>query len=181
VKPVSDNNREAQLLESFLNGDEHAFSSIYTMYVDELFAYGINLGFHRDILKDAIQDIFCKLYFDKKNLRTVRNLKYYLFSIYRNRLVDIYRATKDTTDIDSYEMSFTVKSTILDVMIGEEEKKVVRNQIDLLLERLTSRQREAVYLRFIEELEYEEIGNLLNMTPPAVRKLISRAIKRMRE
>ena len=50
-----------------------------------------------------------------------------------------------------------------------------------MLEILTDKQKEAVYLRFIQELEYEEVANLLDMTAPAVRKLISRAIKRMRD
>lgn len=168
-------------IESFLSGNDDAFSALYIKYVDELFAYGIGLGFDRDTLKDAIQDVFYKLYFEKKTLKKVVRLKFYLLKSLKNRLFDLYRSTVETTSISLHEASFPVKSTILDHIVGEEERKDIQNHIDQLLSKVTDRQREAIYLRFMQELEYEEIGELLEMTPPAVRKLVSRAIKRMRE
>lgn len=65
-------------------------------------------------------------------------------------------------------------------MIAEEERTAIERQIQQYLNLLTGRQREAVYLRFIEEMEYEEIAEVLDMTAPAVRKLICRAIARIR-
>lgn len=41
--------------------------------------YGRSLGFEKEVLKDAIQDVFVKLYLNRRNLSEVRNLKYYLF------------------------------------------------------------------------------------------------------
>ena len=174
-----------RLLESFLAGNDDAFSSIYKKYVDELFAYGTGLCFERETLKDAIQDIFCKLYFDKKGLRNVKQLKHYLFIMLRNRLIDIHRTSMNLNLTDfhqsKYEMTFSIKSTILDDIIGEEERNNIQQRIDTLLNKLTDRQREAVYLRFIHEMKYEEIAVLLNMTLPAVRKLVARAMKSMRD
>lgn len=172
---------DIELLNSFLGGNDEAFSVIYRRYVDELFAYGVGLGFDRDTLKDVIQDVFYKLYENRKKLKNIKQLRAYLYSMLRNRLFDIYRASAETNDISRYEMCFFTKSTVLDEMIGEEEKLAVQAHIDTLMRRLTNRQREAVYLRFVEEMEYEEIAGLLQMTAPAVRKLISRSIKRMRE
>lgn len=172
---------DIEYIKSFLGGNDDAFSILYTKYVDELFAYGIGLGFDREALKDAIQDIFYKLYFEKKTLKKVARLKFYLFRSLKNRLFDLHRSTVEQTSISHYETSFPVKSTILDHIIGEEERKDVQNHINELLDKITDRQREAIYLRFMQELEYEEVGELMGMTPPAVRKLVSRAIKRMRE
>jgi RNA polymerase sigma factor (sigma-70 family) len=171
------------LLHSFLAGNDLAFSSIYNRYVDELFGYGTGLGFDRETLKDAIQDVFYVFYVRKHQLSDVRNLKYYLFRMLKNRLLDIYRSTAACSPEtpSPEEMEFTVKTTILDEMIAEEEKNVLQGRVDALLNMLTNRQREAVYLRFMQELEYEEIGRLLEMTPQAVRKLVFRAIKRLRE
>ncbi|GAB6120048.1 RNA polymerase sigma factor [Dysgonomonas termitidis] len=172
---------DIKYIKSFLSGDDKAFSFMYTKYVDELLAYGISLGFDRETLKDIIQDVFYKLYFDKKILKNVIRLKFYLFKIFKNKLFDLHRSSVKTTAISYFEMSFSIKSTILDFLIGEEERKDIENHIDRLLNKITDRQRDAIYLRFIQEMEYEEIGELLDMTAPAVRKLVSRAIKRMRE
>lgn len=169
------------LLESFLKGNDKAFSSIYNKYIDELFGYGLGLGFERETLKDAIQDTFFKLYLNKKQLQNVLQLKYYLFSILRNRLLDIYRATCKENRMDFIELPFVLEASILDTIIEQEERESLERRINLLFTVLTDRQKEAVYLRFIQEMEYEEIANLLGMTAPAVRKLISRAIGRMRE
>jgi len=51
----------------------------------------------------------------------------------------------------------------LDSLIEEEERFELSQKIKLLLEQLTFRQREAVCLRYIYNMEYEEIADLLNM------------------
>jgi RNA polymerase sigma factor (sigma-70 family) len=99
----------------------------------------------------------------------------------KNRLLDIQKNTIETSNIDHYEVNFSIKTTILDELIAEEDKIDIQNKVNLMLECLTSRQREAIYLRFIHEMEYEEIGKLLDMTPQAARKLVSRGIGRIRE
>ena len=60
----------------------------------------------------------------------------------------------DTIDLTGLE--FSVRPTVLDELIAEEERNKIEKQIELYLNLLTGRQREAVYLRFIEEMEYEE-------------------------
>lgn len=174
-------NEDQALLRIFLAGDSNGFSAIYRKYVNELFAYGMGLGFDKEIVKDAIQDVFYKFYESKKHLKNVNNLKYYLFRMLKNHLLDIYRSKIYVSDIHTSELSFSIKTTVLDEMITEEERLALQTRIDHLLLTLTDRQREAIYLRFIQEMEYEEIGEFLNMTPQASRKLVSRAIKRMRE
>lgn len=169
------------LLEAFIAGNSHAYSLIYKKYVNELFAYGMALHSERETVKDAIQEVFYKLHIHKQQLKNVGNIKYYLLRMLKNHLLNHYRSQVETNEIDSNENLFSIHTTILDELITEEEQTQLRNRVDKLLQVLTDRQREAVYLRFIREMEYEEIGALLDMTPQASRKLVSRAIKRMRE
>ena len=174
------NEEDQVLLISFLKGDDDAFSSIYNKYIDELFAYGIGLGFERETLKDAIQDVFIKFYIKKKQLRGVIQLKYYLFRMLKNQLFDIYKLLKREVKEEVTELPFLIEPSVLDDLVAMEEKLALESEMQTLLGVLTDRQREAVYLRFIQEMEYEEIAMLLDMTAPAVRKLITRAMKRMR-
>lgn len=175
------NEEESTLLSSFLNGDEEAFTSIYNKYVDELFAYGVGLGFERETLKDAIQDVFFKFYIDKKLLKGVIQLKYYLFRMLKNRLFDMHKVLNRKTKDAITDLPFLIEPSVLDELIALEEKLEIEAEMKSLLAVLTDRQREAVYLRFIQEMEYEEVAALLDMTAPAVRKLIVRAMKRMRD
>ncbi|MDL2221145.1 sigma-70 family RNA polymerase sigma factor [Parabacteroides sp. OttesenSCG-928-N08] len=172
---------ERPLIQAFISGNNYAFSLLYKRYSNGLFAYGMAMGFERETVKDAVQEVFYKLYDRKKQLATIKNLKHYLLKMLKNYLFDQYRSQGESNLIDSHEQHFSITTTVLDELITHEEQMQLRQRVDHLLQLLTDRQREAIHLRFILEMEYEEIGELLNMTPQASRKLISRAIKRMRE
>lgn len=173
--------QDKELLNLFLAGNDSVYSTIYNKYVDVLFAYGIGLGVEQELLKDAIQDVFYKLYFNRNVLKNVANLKYYLFRMLKNRLIDLRKSSVDTCEITGCDFSFSIKATILDELIQEEDCLIIQQRVESLLSCLTARQREAIYLRFIQELEYEEIACLLNMSSQGVRKLVCRAMERMRE
>ena len=171
---------ERALVQRFLDGDDEAFSVIYTTYVDELLSYGIGLGGDRETLKDIIHDIFTRLYYNKGYLKETRNLKAYLFRSLKNQLINFFKSQKFTLDIERENSEFSVTVTVLDQIINDEDRRVVQNEIEKYLSCLTGRQREAVYLRFIQELNYDEMAEIFDMTPHSVRKLISRAILRIR-
>ena len=158
-----------------------AFILIYNTYIDELFSYGSGLGFNKHILKDAIQDVFFRLYLHRTSLRDIKNIKFYLFRSLKNRLLDICKTSMPTSDIADNELGYVLHLKINDELIDEEDQLIIQNKVKALLDLLTSRQREAIYLRFIQEMEYEEIGQLLKMTPQATRKLVFRAMERMRK
>ena len=97
----------------------------------------------------------------------------------KNRLFDLSKNTIITDEIDIYKNLFTIKVTTLDQMIVKEDQIEIHNKVEKLLDMLTGRQREAIYLRFIQEMSYDEIASLLDMTPQATRNLVFRAIERI--
>jgi len=173
--------QEEQLIKKFLDGDNQAYDWIYRTYAGEMLSYGKGLGFGREVLNDAIQDIFVKILYDRKLLADVRNLKCFFFRSLRNRLLNIMRSLPRQDEIEDATISFSVKVTILDQLIEDEERLALEKKVEILLNCLTDRQREAICLRFIHEMEYDDIAVLLNMTSPAARNLVSRAIDHMRK
>ncbi|HZH73999.1 MAG TPA: sigma-70 family RNA polymerase sigma factor [Mariniphaga sp.] len=171
------------LFSKFIEGDKEAFSFFYEFYINDLYAYGISLGGEKEVVKDAIQDIFLKVYFEEKKYSSVDHFKYFLLKSLKNRLYNFYKskAVSSTTDISEEVLNFSITTTVLDKIIEEEDRVIIKQQVDDLLLKLTSRQKEAIYLRYIQELEYEEIAEIMDITPHAARKLISRSMKRLRE
>ncbi len=168
------------LLSLLIKGDSSAFGLIYNKYANQLLSYGMGLGFDRDTLKDAIHDVFYKIYTSQESWENIRSLKSYLFKSLKNRLINMIKSENDLVNIQQENLNFTVKVTALDELIKNEDRDYILQEVEKYLNCLTDRQREAVYLRFIQELEYDEIAELLDMTPHGVRKLVSRAIIRMR-
>ena len=52
----------------FLEGDDQAYSWIYTHYIQVLYNYGLQITPDSEIVKDCIQDVFVKIYKAKKKL-----------------------------------------------------------------------------------------------------------------
>lgn len=167
----------------FTEGDSEALSYFYTFFLNDLYAYGVSLGGDKDIVKDAIQDIFIKIHLGNKNFESIDHLKFFLLKSLKNTLYNIYssRRVSGTTSITEDVLDFSITTTILDTIINEEDQIEIQHKIDSLLSKLTSRQKEAIYLRFIQEMEYEEIAGILNITQHGARKLISRSMKRLRK
>ena len=159
-------------------------ASIYNRYVDDLHTYALYLGFEKGIILDAIHDVFCKFAASEKLLQDVSNIKFYLFKSLKNRLYDIYKARKEYAElsaIDLQETPFNIQVTIEERLIGQEEQQQIKNQLAEMLESLTERQREIVYLRYVQEYDYEQISELLNISVHGCRKLLSKAMQNLRE
>lgn len=159
-------------------------ATLYKLYVDDMFNYAIYLGFEKEMVMDAIHDIFCKLAVDEKLLQNVSNIKFYLFKSLKNRIFDIYRSQKENitiNDVDTQNAPFNITVTIEDRIISKEEQEKIKNQISEMLNSLTDRQREIVYLRYVQEYDYLQIAELLNISVHGCRKLLSKAMQNLRE
>lgn len=160
-----------------------SFSQLYNVYINELYSYGKALGMGNEDLEDAIHDVFLQI-IDRQNQLNLDfdNIKFYLFRCLRNRMISDRRKSKDLENVDNIdEYTFSIKVTSLDSLIEEEEKVLLSNRIETLLLSLTNRQREAIYLRYMQDLSYEEIASLLDITEKGSRKLVSRAIENIRD
>jgi RNA polymerase sigma factor (sigma-70 family) len=159
-------------------------ASLYNRYVDDLHTYALYLGFEKEVIMDAIHDVFCKFAASEKLLQDVSNIKFYLFKSLKNRLYDIYKARKEYAElsaIDLQETPFNIQVTIEERLIGQEEQQQIKNQLAEMLESLTERQREIVYLRYVQEYDYAQISELLNISVHGCRKLLSKAMQNLRE
>lgn len=161
-------------------GDEFSFSLIYNKYVEELYAYGISLGFQKENCKDAIQDVFIKIFLDRNNISKIENKSGYIFRSYKNRLIDLKKKNNNKDNIDSVEDKFTIEVTILDNLIETEIANIVKEKIKKLLESITPNQREVVYLKYVVGLQHSEIAEILGIHEESARKLLYRAMEKLR-
>ncbi len=160
-------------------------SHIYDQYVDDLYTYAIYLGFERETIMDAIHDVFYKFACGRNSIKSVTNIKFYLFQSLKNRLIDIYKSEKRYQEIegidDDLSSHFNINVTIEDALIKTEEKHLIKNKIENMLTSLTDRQREVIYLRYIHEYDYQQISEMMNISVHGCRKLVSKAMMSLRD
>lgn len=161
--------------------DMDIIQSLYDQYANDLLLYGLKMGYQKDVLEDAIHDIFYRMCRSPHRLKKIEKLKLYLFSALKNQLVNIQKATSKKSTTEIQEFNFSVKIDSLYILIEEEERIRIKKKIDTLLEVLSVKQREVIYLRFFQEMSYEEIGIMLHMTPASVKNVVYKAINKIRK
>ncbi len=171
------------LWKSFQFGNMEAFATIYNQHLNTLYRYGTKLCTDDEIVKDAIQEVFLDLYLKReKNKTNPENLKYYLIlSLKRNLIKKLKKERKFGESNSGYDVSFDTDYNIEQIMIEHEEETEKSRRIEYMLSQLTVKQKETLYLRFNESMEYSEIAKVMKISVESVRKQVYRAIKTVRE
>jgi RNA polymerase sigma factor (sigma-70 family) len=132
---------------------------------------------------DCLQELFALLWDRRERLSEVTCVNYYLFKSYRRLLMNKLTLGKkfliSLSDKEAYEFDFTPSTE--DALI-EEEWEIERNRkVRNSLNGLTKRQREAIFLKFFNQLSYHEVAAIMDLHVDSVYNLISKSIDILRK
>ena len=169
------------LWNQFLEGDEKAYLYIYKLYAQDMYSYGMLFTTNSELVKDCLHDVFIKIHRNRKKLSQVDNIRLYLLKAMKNYLFDVFDKKKELFHNDTIEPVFSPEYTIEDKIIRQEELHYQSRKIRQMLETLTPRQKEVLYYRYMKNLTYDEIGEIMQMNYQSILNLIQRSIKKLRE
>jgi RNA polymerase sigma factor (sigma-70 family) len=175
---VSGQMDEGSMWLSFQAGDKLAFSCLYDAYFKQLYRYGLKISADANLVKDCIQELFMKLWRTKENLGQPVSTKGYLFeSLRRTILKELaqkhYKVQANLPEDYHFEVCPPHEFRLIDLQISEERMQ----QLELALQKLTRRQRDAIHLKFYGQLSYEEIADIMELNVRSVYNLISKALE----
>lgn len=163
----------------FRSGEYELLGEIFQLHYNELYYYGIKLVFVPELVKDTIQDIFTDIWSRREKMKSIENIKAYLFiSVRREILRRIEKLRKQSAIEIKPAESFDFSAE--DFLVREESKKQISQQLIECLRNLSERQREVILLRFNHELEFQDIAQIMNMNVQSVRNLLFRALENIR-
>ncbi|MDR2039141.1 MAG: sigma-70 family RNA polymerase sigma factor [Bacteroidales bacterium] len=166
---------------SFLAGDHQAYEYIYKQNIQKLFLYGMTLTSDEELVKDCIHDIFIHIYKNRQNLGKTNNIRFYLISALKNKILMVFRKQKT---YDKFKNSLDEEpveiNTAIDNIISAESEIERKAQIDHIWSVLTTRQKKIIYYKYVEGLSISEIAKKENIDYHSVANIIQRAIKKMR-
>ena len=170
-----------KITTDLLSVNNSDFSLLYETYFKKLCAYGITIGFCEQLCKDAIHDVFCTLWHSNKKMDHVENIEPYLFHCLKNRLFDIYKERKRISCISCDNLIVEAEEDSIGKMIEEENEMFIKMEVQRLLSKLKPNQRKVIYCRFQHNLKFDDIARIMDMSPCAVKKLLYRSLKSMRQ
>ncbi|SDK22208.1 RNA polymerase sigma factor, sigma-70 family [Catalinimonas alkaloidigena] len=174
---------EAKLWDQFRNGDNTAYETMYHRYVEELYSYGLRFAAHDpELVLDCIQDLFVYLWQRRDHLGPTGSIKYYLFKALRRRLDRRLHRPLSFAFFGALQAGHELKLSLSHEaeQVAHEWEEDHTRQLMTEIERLPSDQKEAVMLRYFEELTPQEIADVLAVSPRTVYRLLDRAVESLR-
>ena len=170
---------DKELWMDFVSGKKDAFKTIYEKYFPELFRYGCYFSADEDLVKDCIQDLFINLYDYRFKLKLTDKIRPYLITSFKRNIFNKLRS-----ESKEKKRQLRIDSLSFDYNFPEDASENEESKIALLqkaMNELTARQREAIYLKYVTGLSYEELSDVMNLNYQASRNLIFHGMERLRK
>ncbi len=168
---------EEKIIQDAIKGEASAFGLLYDKYQPQIYRFVYLKVGHREEAEDLTHQIFLKAWqkIDKYEHRGFP-FSSWLYQISRNQIIDLYRTQKKTSDLEDI------------VELGENDAQLEKIDVKLETERvqkaislLKDEYQDVIIMRFVEELSYEEMSEILDKPQTTVRVLQHRAIKQLKD
>jgi RNA polymerase sigma factor (sigma-70 family) len=182
-KIYTENTDDSMLWQAFKRGERAAFESLLNQYYPILLNYGVRFYRDKEFVKDNVHDLFVEIWNRREHLGDVVSVKSYLLQALRKNIIRESSRLKWFREADkiSDDHDFDVEFNIETYLISRETETESLQKLQLELDKLTKRQREAIFLRFTQDLSYEEIADIMAINYRSVVNLIHEAIKAIRQ
>jgi len=169
---------DLQLVEQCMSGNEAAWEELVRLHTRRVYAVCYRFTGTAEEAQDLTQEVFLRVFKTLKSFRAGEgSFSVWLNRLTRNLLIDHYRRTRHDRQTDSIEEQLAqieetgaVTSRTDSLLAGREAGEMLQ----AALQRLSPELRETVILRDVEELEYREIAQVLNVPEGTVKSRLNR-------
>ena len=153
------------------------FVSLVMPFKDKVFRLAKRLLVSREEAEDATQEILLKLWNNKQKIGDYKNVEAFSMTMTKNFCLDRLKS-KQAQNLKIVHSNYTDKSSSLQKQL---EARDSMDWVSKIMKDLPEQQKIIVQLRDIEEYDFAEIAEMLDMNETAIRVNLSRARKTIRE
>ena len=178
MHPDQNTYEEAKLISLLAKDSEYAFQLIYDRYRNRIYHTAIHYLKSPVLAQETVQDVFLKLWLERKNLNPKQPIEAWLYTVAKNNLLNrLKRIANEWKALHQLQLS----SPKSDNSSGD---KVEDSQYQQLLQQalleLPAQQQKVFYLARQEQLTYMEIGEKLGISPLTVKTHMARALNHIK-
>jgi len=156
---------------------ESEFLKTVIPFKDKVFRLAKRLLVSTEEAEDATQELYFKLWKNKEKLENYNSIEAFAMTMTKNYCFDRLKS-KQASNLKLIHSNYQENGTPLQKHVELNDSVSIVHQ---LIENLPEQQKIIIQLRDIEEYEFEEIAEMLNLNPTAIRVSLSRARKTIRE
>ncbi|MGV3603988.1 MAG: RNA polymerase sigma factor [Dyadobacter fermentans] len=163
-------------------GDSLAFCQLADKQYRILFNYACNFTSDREFIKDAIQDLMIHIWERRQSIQ-IQFVTIYFLRALRNQLMQEFRRNNGShpfLDIDEAGQLSDYQTVETEI---ERKELLSENQVKVrcAIEELPRRQKEAVFLKYFEGMDNEQIADLMQVNRQSVANLLFKAISALKQ
>ncbi len=153
------------------------FLNVVMPFKDKLYRLSKRLLISAEEAEDATQEVLMKLWSKNSNIANYKNVEAFAMTMTKNFCLDRLKS-KQSSNLKLVHSNYEDGNTSLQKQL---EARDSVSWVEKIMEELPEQQKLVLQLRDVEEYDFNEIADLLEMQPTAVRVALSRARKTVRE
>jgi RNA polymerase sigma-70 factor (ECF subfamily) len=157
---------------------QHEIERLYDGHAPSLFAFLLNFTRDENDTRDVLQEIFVKIAREPALLANVRNERAFLIRLAHNLAIDLIRR-RDTRE--RTKENFAAEAISIFAPANDPDEEFFRRELSVALEDLPEDQRAVVHLKLWEELTFEEIADVLEISPNTAASRYRYGLDKLRE
>ncbi len=168
------------LITKILEGCHSSFEELMRKYNRKMYNFILRMVRDEEIAIELTQDLFVKIYTVLEKYNFSYKFSTWVYRICYNLVIDYIRKKQD--NVDSFDYTLLTKKQIIDSgnYSGEDgfevcEKEEMSQYLWSVVERLPDKFRELIFMRYIQELKYEEIAEVADLPVGTVKNRIFKA------
>ena len=173
---------EEQLWKHFTGGNEKALEELIRLFGKPLALYGRKLVKDDALIQDCIQEVYIQLWQYRSGLRQVTEIRPYLFTCLRRKIITALKRERIfVSNSQEPDLPFLIEFSVEARLIENESEAERVQTINRFINQLPKRQKEAVYLRFFENMSNDEIAEVMGIKYQTATNLIHEALSSLRQ
>ena len=172
------------LVQRAKENDLEAFEEIIKLYEKKVYNLALRYMKNHDDALDVAQEVFIQVYNNLSMFRGEAQFSTWIYRITYNSCVDMLRKqtkTKKNIAISIDDEKFYETQKDKQLLEEEYEKKETLEFVLKAIDTLPKEQRDVVILRYIKDLSYAQIGEILDIAEGTVKSRLNRARWRIKE
>lgn len=171
--------QEAHLIALLNQSSEYAFQLLYDRYRNGVYKVGIQYLKSPSLAQDVVQDVFMKLWFERKQLNSNHSLEGWLYTVAKNQIINQLKKVALGWKILG-ENNAVEFDEIESAIIQKLENAQVNTVLQDALAQLPNNQRKVYDLVREQHCSYSQVGEMLNISPLTVKTHMARALKHIK-
>lgn len=168
---------DAVLMMAVKGGDDRAFETLVEKHQRPLMNFFHRLGVNMFDAEDLAQQTFIKLYRNRKTYKPSAKFTTWLYLLARQTRVDEIRIRAKQEKV---RVALKRENEALEAMPRQAPEFGLRDDLQRALARLDEAHRDVVVLGLVQELPYQEVGEILGIPVGTVKSRMFNALKLLR-